>query len=51
VTTETFTITPSSKPGPPGGFGRWLLTLPGRAGQYVVDLHPVPTGDCDHQSQ
>jgi hypothetical protein len=45
----SFTITRSGKPGPPGGFGRWLLTLPGRAGQYVVDLHPVPTGECGHQ--
>jgi hypothetical protein len=47
----SFTITPSGEPGPPGGFGRWLLTLPGRVGQFVVDLHPVPTGDCDHQNE
>jgi Domain of unknown function (DUF222) len=45
----TFTITPTSNPGPPGGFGSWLLTLPGRTDQYVVDLHPVPTEECGHQ--
>jgi hypothetical protein len=44
-----FTITPSGKPGPPGGYGSWLLTLPGRDREYTVDLHPVPTGECGHQ--
>jgi hypothetical protein len=47
----TFTITPSGKPGPTGGLGSWLLTLPGRAGHYTVDLHPVPTGECGHHYQ
>ena len=44
-----FTLTPSEGPGPPGGYGSWILTFPGRAGQYVVDLHPVPSGECGHQ--
>jgi len=44
-----FTLTPSGGPGPPGGYGSWVLTLPGQAGEYVVDLHPVPTGQCGHQ--
>jgi hypothetical protein len=44
-----FSLTPSGEPGPPGGFGSWILTLPGQAGQYAVDLHPVPTGECGHQ--
>jgi hypothetical protein len=44
-----FTFTRSSKPGPPGGYGSWTITLPGRAGEFTVDLHPVPTGDCGHQ--
>ena len=46
-----FTFTPRDDPGPPGGLGSWLLTLPGRAGEYIVDLHPVPTGECGHQHQ
>lgn len=29
----------------------WLLTLPGRETAHVIDLHPVPTGDCGHQYQ
>jgi len=46
-----FTFTPRDGAGPPGGFGSWLLSLPGRAGEWVVDLHPVPTGQCGHQYQ
>jgi hypothetical protein len=46
---STFTLTPSDETGPPGGFGSWILTLPGQAGELVVDLHPVPTGECGHQ--
>jgi len=48
---SAFTLTPRQGPGPPGGFGSWLLTLPGRSGEWVVDLHPVPTGQCGHQYQ
>ena len=22
--------------------------MPGQAGEYIVDLHPVPTGECGH---
>src|SRR5260370_30290531 len=36
-----FTLTPSEEPGPPGGYGTSILTLPGPAGARVVDLHPV----------
>ena len=48
---SAFTFTPRDDPGPPGGFGSWLLTLPGRTGEYVVDVHPVPAGECGHQYQ
>jgi hypothetical protein len=34
--------------GPPGGFGSWTLTLPGRGTAFTVDLKPVPTHECDH---
>ena len=45
-----FTLTPSDDPGPPGGFGSWILSLGGQAArEFTVDLHPVPTGECGHQ--
>jgi hypothetical protein len=44
-------VTPGGKPGRPGGYGSWLMTLPGRAGAYRVELYPVPTGHCDHRYQ
>jgi len=46
-----FTLTPSDDPGPPGGFGSWILTLGGPSRELTVDLHPVPTGECDHQHE
>jgi Domain of unknown function (DUF222) len=46
---DGLTLVPSGKPGPVGGFGSWLLTLPGQAGEFTVDLHPVPSGECDHR--
>jgi Domain of unknown function (DUF222) len=44
-----FTLAPGEGPGPPAGYGSWVLTFPGRAEELVVDLHPVPTGECGHQ--
>jgi hypothetical protein len=46
---SAFTITRGEDFGPPGGYGSWILAFPGRAGEYVVDLHPVPTGECGHE--
>jgi Domain of unknown function (DUF222) len=43
-----FILTPGDATGPPGGFGSWILTLPGQASDLAVDLHPVPTGECEH---
>lgn len=43
------TFTPSGMPGPPGGFGSWILALPGAAARFTVDLYPVPAGECDHR--
>jgi hypothetical protein len=45
---STFTLTTTHGPGPPGGYGTWILTLPGQPGELTVDLHPVPTGECGH---
>lgn len=46
---DAATFTPSGKPGPPGGYGSWILTLPGAAARFTVDLYPVPAGECDHR--
>jgi hypothetical protein len=47
VSTTRATFTPSGKPGPPGGLGSWILTLPGARTPFLVEIHAVPTGDCD----
>jgi hypothetical protein len=43
-----WTLTRLDHPGPPGGYGSWLLSLPG-GGQLLLDLHAVPLTDCGHQ--
>jgi hypothetical protein len=43
------TFTPSGKPGPPSGFGSWILTLPGAQHPFSVDIEPVPVYECDHR--
>jgi hypothetical protein len=42
-------FTLNGSPGPPGGYGSWILTLPGAAARFTVDLYPVPVSDCDHR--
>jgi hypothetical protein len=39
-------------PGPPGGYGRWRFTtgVPGQLA-WILDIHPIPTGPCDHRYQ
>ncbi len=46
-----FTLT-SIGPGPPGGYGRWRFTtgVPGQRA-WVLEIHPIPAGDCDHRHQ
>jgi hypothetical protein len=36
------------RPGPGGGYGAWILVLPGGA-RYRVDMHAIPLHDCDHR--
>jgi len=43
------TITRSGRTGPPGGYGSWIITLPGASLPFIVDIDPVPTYDCDHR--
>jgi hypothetical protein len=37
-----------SRPGPDGGYGSWILTLPGGA-RYRVGMHKIPLHECDHR--
>jgi hypothetical protein len=44
-----FSFTARGEPGPPGGYGSWLLATP--VGAFAVGLHPLAVGDCDHRWQ
>jgi hypothetical protein len=43
-------FTPGDGPGPPGGYGTWVLTLPGGR-ELTVKLGPVPVTGCDHRHE
>jgi hypothetical protein len=43
-------LTPRGSPGPPDGYGTWVLTVPGGR-RFTVRLDPVPLLDCDHRYQ
>lgn len=45
---KPWSLTRLDGPGPPGGHGSWLLTLPGGRA-LVLDLHSVPLTDCGHE--
>jgi hypothetical protein len=45
------TFTRSGKPESAGYFGSWILTLPGAAYPFSVDIEPVPTYTCDHRHE
>ncbi|MBO0806529.1 MAG: hypothetical protein J2P25_26050 [Nocardiopsaceae bacterium] len=47
-----------TRPGPDGGYGSWILSVPGNrhagGGQpgsrrYRVDMHKIPLHECDHR--
>ena len=44
---RAFSFTRTSRDGPPGGLGTWILTVQGR--QFLVEFHPLTTEDCDHR--
>ena len=46
-----FAFTPASRDGPPGGHGTWRLSTPGDGPDWIVELHPVTTENCDHRFQ
>jgi hypothetical protein len=45
----SFTFTPTDQPGPPGGYGIWRFTTGYQ--DFVIDIGPLPAGDCDHRWQ
>lgn len=47
---EPWSLSQADGPGPPGGYGTWLLSLPGEK-ELVLDLHPVPLTDCGHEHE
>ena len=48
---DRVTITPSARAGPDGGYGSWILTLPGAPLPFIAGIDPVPTYDCDHRHE
>jgi hypothetical protein len=46
-----FSFTPAAREGPPGGYGTWRLRTPGDGPDLIIELHPLPTGECDHRFQ
>jgi hypothetical protein len=49
INPDRATIARSGRTGPDGGFGSWIITLPGAPLPLIADIHPVPTYDCDHR--
>jgi hypothetical protein len=45
-----WSFTSTHDPGPPGGYGTWILTLPGGR-QFTTALEPVPALTCDHRHE
>ncbi len=48
VSPDRVTFTPAASAGPSGGFGSWMLTVPGAPAPFTVDIGLVPVDDCDH---
>jgi hypothetical protein len=48
--TPGFRFTPSGRAGPPGGYGTWILSVPGRP-DLLVALESLSTDPCDHRHQ
>jgi hypothetical protein len=43
------TFTPVDRPEPSGGFGSWVLTVPGALAPFTIDIDAVPVYECDHR--
>ncbi|MGD0242887.1 MAG: hypothetical protein ABSB59_21495 [Streptosporangiaceae bacterium] len=46
-----FSFTRTTRAGPPGGHGTWLLRVPGNGPDLIVEIEPITTENCDHRHQ
>jgi hypothetical protein len=46
-----FTFTLASRDGPPGGYGTWILRIPGDGPDLIITLESLATDPCDHRHQ
>jgi transcriptional regulator with XRE-family HTH domain len=48
----SFNLTPTDRPGPPGGYGTWrfFTGIPGQR-DLLIDIGPLPAGECDHRHE
>jgi hypothetical protein len=44
-----FSFTPASRDGPPGGYGTWILRIPGNGPDLIVTIDSLTTENCDHK--
>jgi hypothetical protein len=42
-----FSFTPAGRDGPPGGYGTWILRIPGR--ELLITIDSLTTENCDHK--
>jgi hypothetical protein len=49
VDPDRVTFTLPARAGPDGGFGSWILTMPGAPLPFTVDFDVVPVDDCNHR--
>jgi hypothetical protein len=44
-----FSFTPVGRGGPPGGYGTWILRIPGNGPDLIVAIDSLTTENCDHR--
>ena len=46
-----FSFIPAGRDGPPGGYGTWILRIPGNGPDLIVTIDSLTTENCDHESE
>jgi len=46
-----FSFTAAGRDGPPGGYGTWRLRTPGDGPDFIIEIYPLGSEDCDHRFQ
>jgi hypothetical protein len=44
-----FSFTRTSRDGPPGGYGTWILRTPGTGPDLIIAIDPITTENCGHR--